>query len=351
MEKKIRILEIGPSRNRTKGGMATVIEQINNSKLLNEEFDIDFFESYIDTGKIRSIIFSVCAWVRFLFTFKQFDIYHIHMASNGSFFRKSLYINVAFWRGKKVIIHVHGGGFLEFYENSKFKSFILETLNKANLILVLSDNLKKAFNEILHLNNVEILSNGVETNSVKIPSLSSQANDKFCFFGKICEDKGVYDLVKAIYLVKLHHPSIKCYFCGVGEKDKLVAIIKQYNLEENCIYLGWIESSQKQKVMSSCSTLILPSYSEALPMCILEAMSFGLAIISTNVGAVSEVVRDKNGFIIEPGDVESLAETIKLILDNKVDLNEISINNIERIKTNYSLDVVFSKLYSYFLRV
>ena len=104
----MKILVIGPSPIRSKGGMATVIEEIVKDKKLNEEFEIDVYESYIDGNKLKVLLFSLLSFVRFYFTKRNYDIYHIHAASYGSTFRKGLYVHAAKKWGKKVILHIHG---------------------------------------------------------------------------------------------------------------------------------------------------------------------------------------------------------------------------------------------------
>jgi glycosyltransferase involved in cell wall biosynthesis len=63
---------------------------------------------------------------------------------------------------------------------------------------------------------------------------------------------------------------------------------------------------------------VLPSYNEGLPMAILEAMSWGLPIISTPVGGIPEVViPDRHGFLVTPGDIEGLTAAIERAIDDE----------------------------------
>ena len=82
----MRILVVGPSPTRSKGGMATVIEEIEKDKTLNSKFNIDIYESYIDGNKLKVLFFSLFSFIRFYFTKRNYDIYHIHAASYGSTF-------------------------------------------------------------------------------------------------------------------------------------------------------------------------------------------------------------------------------------------------------------------------
>ena len=86
-----KILIIGPSINHSKGGMATVIEGIVTDSKLNSKHSIDAHESYSDGNIIYRIIFSIIAYIRFIFIYNKYDIFYIHMASYGSTFRKGYY--------------------------------------------------------------------------------------------------------------------------------------------------------------------------------------------------------------------------------------------------------------------
>ena len=112
----MKVLVIGPSPTKSKGGMATVIEEIAKDQKLNKQFDIDIYESYIDGNKLKVLLFSAISFIRFYFTKRNYDIYHIHAASYGSTFRKGLYVKTAKRWGKKVILHIHGAEYMKFFE-------------------------------------------------------------------------------------------------------------------------------------------------------------------------------------------------------------------------------------------
>ena len=61
----MKVLVIGPSPTKSKGGMATVIEEIAKDQKLNKQFDIDIYESYIDGNKLKVLLFSAISFIRF----------------------------------------------------------------------------------------------------------------------------------------------------------------------------------------------------------------------------------------------------------------------------------------------
>lgn len=124
---------------------------------------------------------------------------------------------------------------------------------------------------------------------------------------------------------------------------------KELKVNSNIECVGWIDINKKKKLLKESSVLVLPSYNEGLPMAILEAMSAGKAIISTTVGAIPEVIDDmENGILIEAGDIESLSIAIEQIISNKNLLQQISINNIKKIKEQYERKSMHSRLKGYF---
>ena len=76
----MKILVVGPSPTKSKGGMATVIDEIQSDLKLNEQFDIDIYDSYIEGGIFKRLLYSAWAYLKFCFTKKDYDIYHIHAA-------------------------------------------------------------------------------------------------------------------------------------------------------------------------------------------------------------------------------------------------------------------------------
>lgn len=130
------------------------------------------------------------------------------------------------------------------------------------------------------------------------------------------------DLLKA--LNKMQQNGINGWhmlIAGSGEEEvALKEYVKKNSLEEQVEFLGWINKDKKNDLLMKSDVLILPSYNEGLPMAILEAMSYGLAIVSTDVGSINEAVNNGlNGYVYNPGDVEALERIItKLVADDEL---------------------------------
>lgn len=348
----MKILVIGPSPVRSKGGMATVIEEIVKDKKLNEEFEIDVYESYIDGNKLKVLLFSVISFIRFYFTKRNYDIYHIHAASYGSTFRKGWYVYAAKKWGKKVILHIHGAEYMIFYDKSNKKKKIRSILNAADRVIALSNEWKHRFDETFGLTNCVVLENGIDMERLQ-PAITSYQEHPHTFvsLGRLGERKGTYDLITAIEQAKTEVPDIKCYLAGDGEIEKCKDLIKQKKLDNNIIVVGWADFDKKLELLRKSSVLVLPSYNEGLPMAILEGMACGKAIISTTVGAIPEVVKKENGILIQPGDIAALVDALYEYCRDGESVKMTGRANIDLINRKYSIDVMHNKLAQIYLDV
>ncbi len=346
----MRVLEIGPSIKRSKGGMVTVINGIINDLELLQKIQIDVHESYIDGNKIRGALYSVYRLLVFVVLRRGYDVYHIHVASYGSTFRKALYALIAKHWKKKVIFHIHGGEYLEFYRKLSVKNQhrLVNLLNRVDVVIALSNEWKRSFEEVLGIGNCVVLQNGIDTDRLE-KAYCTLSNNKNCFLmlGRMCRDKGVYDLIDATILVKQRYPDVKVYIAGDGDVEKVQATVLEKGLQENIEILGWLDDEQKIQALRKVATVILPSYKEGLPMSILEGMAAGKVVIASRVGAIPEVIAAENGFLVNSGDIQGIAKAMLTVCGEECELEHISLNNRNKVRQSYSMKVMHAKLLQY----
>ena len=115
--------------------------------------------------------------------------------------------------------------------------------------------------------------------------------------------------------------SFDVHFAGAWSRDINESIfnklISNFNLTKNIKYHGPLYNKEKEKVFQSADIFILPTKNECFPLVLLEAMSYGLPIITTFEGAIPEIIEDGvNGLLVEQGNVEQLAEKIEFVSNN-----------------------------------
>jgi glycosyltransferase involved in cell wall biosynthesis len=313
--KKTYLIMAGPFIN-SKGGISSVIKEL---------------QSFYNKQQIKSIVLTTTYQKASLYVFLKSiieltfrclfvrpEIVHLHIASRGSCLRKAVLATICILLRVPYIIHLHGGGFHSFYNNELNllgKAFVRKIFKQSNRVIALSASWKDWLNETLKLINVTIVFNG--TSPIDLPNkIEPPENPTILFMGNIVKQKGVDDLIIAFKEILKVRPNAILELAGDGD----ISAYKNATRDiPNIRFLGWINESQRLDALSRASVYCLPSYNEGLPMSILEAMSAGLPIISTNVGGIPEmVIPDINGYLVNPGSPKEIAENIMKIIQNPV---------------------------------
>lgn len=335
----IKVLNIGPHSS-VKGGMNSVVKNyIQYDQWQNTDFH--YIPSYLEKGKVRMVLFYLCALPKILKKIKKegINIVHLHMAERGSYFRKAMILELCKKHNIKVIIHHHGAEFKQFYEkrSQSIKRIIRKTLSKADMNIVLSKRLVDEMKQINPDIRITYLYNAVPAYD-KNPY---NANGKsVLFLGRLGERKGIYDLLNAIARMDERLPKEVIFnLCGDGETQEVQRKCRQMGIEHRIGHIGWIEKEQKMEMMKTTMINVLPSYNEGLPMTILETMAFGIPNIATRIASIPEVVfPQENGFLITPGNVEALSDHVVQLAENSEMRQLMSDNAYRLIKEKFSLD-------------
>jgi len=190
----------------------------------------------------------------------------------------------------------------------------------SNSILIQSDNIKSNFlekisNEFNSIdfnkikNKIYLFPNGID---VCVNHHEIKIKNNLIYVGRLIDYKGVEYLIAA---VKLLTENCKLIIVGDGpDRKRLEKLAEGSNIE----FTGTLTFEEISKLLLASKIFILPSLTENLPNVILEALSFGLPVISTPVGAIPEIIKNgKNGYLVEKENPEQIYEKIKLILENK----------------------------------
>lgn len=128
--------------------------------------------------------------------------------------------------------------------------------------------------------------------------------------------KGVETLVEAAPVVLARHPTAKLAIIGDGPlRDSLRDRARALKVDHAVRFLG--EHADPAAVLRSATVFVLPSWAEAFPYVILEAMSAGLPVVSTDVGGISEAItHGESGLLVPPRDHEAIAGALSALLDD-----------------------------------
>jgi glycosyltransferase involved in cell wall biosynthesis len=212
----------------------------------------------------------------------------------------------------------------------------------------LSSRSKSIFEKFVSRNKLEVIPNAVKTKLFKIEPQKRDSNVVRILFigGTEAKRKGIYDILKAIPLVIAREESnILFVFVGKCDEEKLKTICKKNNASAFVEILGYLSNEEKRKVISLSDIYVLPSYSEELPIAIIEAMAAGLPIISTPVGSIPDLIEEGvNGYLVAPGDYYGLAEKMLVLAKDKQLRQKMGKENVEKIRREYEDKVVMQEL-------
>jgi glycosyltransferase involved in cell wall biosynthesis len=139
------------------------------------------------------------------------------------------------------------------------------------------------------------------------------------FVGRLSAPKGIWDLLDAAPLVLARHGDARIVLCGVAENEaqepRLRSAVKERGLSSRVTFLGSLEGRALAAAYAASAVLVAPSWTEAFPLVIPEAMAASLPVIATEVGAIPDFVHDgEDGFLVPPRDPAALADRICRVL-------------------------------------
>lgn len=336
-----------------KGGIAAVVSGYRNSEL-EKRYSIKYIESYCDGGKISKTLKAITAYFIFMkeLIFNKPDLVHIHSSFGGSFYRKLPFVYMASTFKIPIINHIHGSEISNLYVNSRKvkKKIVEDCFNKCTYLIILSQEWEekikvvKTFTPRMVIENYSIIHKECLE---KKRMFRKKKNDvkKILFLGFITELKGCFDIPDIAEKIISKYKNIKFILAGSGEIEKLRDKLKNKNIEKYFLFTGWVKSKEKEKLLESSDIFFLPSYTEAMPMSILEAMGYGLPIIASDTGGIPQLVKEGiNGFMAKPGDIDIFSKKILFLLENEKLCNQMGKESIKIADNNYSLERHIEKI-------
>ncbi|MCD7923960.1 MAG: glycosyltransferase family 4 protein [Bacteroides sp.] len=331
-------------KNSAPGGMAAVIQYYSR-----------YFShlNYIPTWRlgtpVTKLYYFASGYVKTLWCMlfdRKIRIVHIHTAADTSFWRKMVFVHLAKYFKKKVIIHVHASRFKDFYNESNNKEQIRRDIMQADKLVVLSRSWKEWFCNIgIPEKHIAVLNNIIDYPNTSIPKENLNIPTRMLFMGEIGDRKGIFDILKALCRDRYYYNGkLEFRIGGNRNEQQLSAFIKENDLTDFVKFEGWVTGVKKIQLLTWANVFVLPSYNEGLPISILEAMSYECAVIASPVGGIPEVVHNgENGIIVQPGDIDGIETAIKEMVDSQDLVKQYGRMGISIVKP-YLPNQVFSDL-------
>lgn len=237
-----------------------------------------------------------------------------------------------------IVINFHGfemfqrsASLKSWFQNQLLKPFIRHNIQFADKVVSLGSGLTNLIEQKVGVPKERIIVNPNGINStwfIRENEIdSSEKNLKFLFIGRNERRKGVAELLQAFKNIRSNFKETTLQLVGDFTEIEL-------NTDSGVIIHGVIMDEQELiKIIDNCDVLICPSYSEGMPTVILEAMSRGLAILATDVGAVVTMVDESNGCLLDSPDVNLIVRAMEhFITMEKSKLFRFKTKSLEKAK-------------------
>lgn len=289
-----------------------------------------FFSNSVNPLRVLRSFFAIKKIVKDI----QPDVVHCHSSVAGFLGRLAIRNNIP------TLYTAHGWGFnigVGFFQ--KWMSIIAEKMvSKYTAKIICVSQFVKDLGityKITLPEKFEVIHNGVALQERKI---TAHNNVNIIFVGRMAEPKRPRLLLEAIQLLPLEEKK-KISVRLVGDGPQLEEV-GHYAAEQDMglvEFLGELPHEQIIAKMHNSDIFVLLSDWEGLPITILEAMSCGLPIISSDVGGISEVVSEDNGRLVRKNTPEFVAQCLEVLIANDTLRQQLGQASYEKVRTDFSL--------------
>lgn len=354
---KYNLLLLGPHFN-CEGGVADFCN------ILYKSFSSTFYVDYLETGansnneslvkRLYNLIYNAYKLVKRL----KNNNYHI-VQLNPSFkiyslLRDSLYLfiisQVSYKTDIAVFFHGWNSKLAEKIANSSpCKKLFVSIYKRSSIIFVLYNKCKKQLIDI-----------GIDPQKIKVMKTfykrvcKEQCKEKdkddkinILFMSRFVKGKGVETSIEvAKFLVDNGYKNFRLTLAGDGPLLPLAKdYVKKYGLDDYVNIPGYVKGKEKIDLLNKSDIFILPTWlQEGCPISIIEAMGSGLAVISTSVGSIPEIIKNgEDGFVCDSKNPLDFCYIVKMLLDNEELMKKVQISAKKKAEENFEINSFMKK--------
>jgi glycosyltransferase involved in cell wall biosynthesis len=272
---------------------------------------------------------------------------YITLTSQGmGLWKDAVIVGICRLLGLKHAFHFHNKGVKKYADSNKKADCLYRVVFKKAKVVLLSPLLYPDIEEYVSNENVFFCSNGIKELDKKSPSPTNNLSKpiKLMFLSNLIESKGMWDLLDACQYLKEKLVHFQCDLVG-GEGDvsqrQLKKEIEQRDLQGYVNFLGKRYGDEKVIAFQNTDIFVFPTYyhNECFPLVLLEAMQFGLPIITTEEGAISDIIEDGlTGFITPKRNARALAEKLEVLIQNQELRTEMGFAGRKKFEEEYTLE-------------
>lgn len=311
-----------------------------------------------ETGKLSRLKRILGDYVRFIAVVfrNRYDLIHFNPEMDlRSFPRESLFMLILLMkRQQNFIVFFRGWNWDEFHAITRkplLRRWLFFVLNRASRVIVLSRTFRDALieNGVTgdHIHVVTTMFDGRLLEAKERNDTAQFEAPMLLFMARFVKEKGVYQLIEAVALLKDEFPNLTLTMGGDGpEMAGLQQRARDFGVDDRVKFPGYLRRRDKAKAFAEATIFVFPSYFwEGLPNAVLEAMGSGLPILANPIAGVPEVMSDpENGRFLSEVTAEDIAAKIRMMLNDPDYLAETSKRNLDKAWSQYESSVVSRRI-------
>jgi glycosyltransferase involved in cell wall biosynthesis len=247
-------------------------------------------------------------------------VLHLQVSERSSFLRKGALLLLGRMMGMKTVLHHHGAEVIPFFTGTAapMRWLVRRAAALADMNIVLGERWRR------------FLMDEVGIDATKVTIVYNAAPDlggsriarrpgpmRFLLLANLSPRKGVGEFLRACALLVSEGRDIHATLAGGGDVRRYANEANALGLADRCTFTGWVGRERAETLIASSDALVLPSFDEGMPMAILEALSAGLPVIATPVGAIPEALSgERHALLTPPGDADALAAAMRRLMDD-----------------------------------
>jgi glycosyltransferase involved in cell wall biosynthesis len=309
---------MGPSP-KLGGGMSAALAGLLASPLARD-YQLDVIVTYSGTRPLSRLLVYLGALCRLIVwsLAARGRIVHVHATVRGSALRKSVVVLLARTLRRRVVLHVHSGpGDIADFRavcGRGRRALIGAGFRAADVVLAVSEASAAALREAGVRRSIEVVPNAAPLVRDFTRRWDPEGEPRILYLGGFANRaKGADVLVAALAAELERRPGLRVALAGPGEPDAVASALlaSSPSLE----WIGWLGPERKGELLRECEIFVMSSRSEGMPMALLEAMGYAMAVVTTAVGGIPELIEPgRNGMLIAPEDPAGLADAIDALL-------------------------------------
>jgi glycosyltransferase involved in cell wall biosynthesis len=350
---RVPLLIIGPTPPPFHG-VAMAIRTLLDSKL-NDSFEVSHLEladrrgiGHVNKPDLHDVALFCRQWFRLLWLLirrRPKIVYFVLSQSTIGVLRDSFFVWTAALSGAKVVAHLHGAAFQDWYVRRWFpmRWYTRLLMRMVTRAIVLGESLRDQFQGLVAPERVAVVPNGIPDCGVRCAgSPRLRRRWQVLYLNTLNKMKGTLVLLEAISLVLQRRTDVEFVFAGPWSHDEhrreAEAYIARQEIGSSVTFAGQVSGAQKTALLHAADLFVFPGIQqEGQPLVVLEAMTAGLPILFTNRGCLRETLRDgESGIEVPTGDAIALADRIHWLLSRPNEMKRLGANARLRFEQEYT---------------